>query len=160
VFLMLAPLELCAVLIMVSLELGAAPAFAGIAALLALIPLQVRMPWMKYSLGSPPKLLQSTDCSRQMTSKLNTSASNIEALLLRGQRCLGSGEGNAATADRAAMGPGSSVHTCRSRCSISSFRIPISASSFVLQATLSRLIGRLRGHTALSEHLTNRLPLH
>lgn len=41
VFLSLAPMELCAVLVMVSLELGAAPAFAGIAALLALIPLQV-----------------------------------------------------------------------------------------------------------------------
>jgi hypothetical protein len=41
VFLFWSPLELCCVVLMISLELGAAPAFAGIAALLALIPVQV-----------------------------------------------------------------------------------------------------------------------
>ena len=41
VFLFWSPVELCCVVLMVSLELGAAPAFAGIAALLALIPVQV-----------------------------------------------------------------------------------------------------------------------
>lgn len=40
-FLFWSPVELCCVVLMVSLELGAAPAFAGIAALLALIPVQV-----------------------------------------------------------------------------------------------------------------------
>ena len=41
VFLWAGPLELAMVALMISLELGAAAAFAGIAALLALIPLQV-----------------------------------------------------------------------------------------------------------------------
>jgi len=41
VFLWAGPLELAIVVLMISLELGAAAAFAGIAALLALIPLQV-----------------------------------------------------------------------------------------------------------------------
>jgi hypothetical protein len=41
VFLFWSPVELCCVVLMVSLELVAAPAFAGIAALLALIPVQV-----------------------------------------------------------------------------------------------------------------------
>lgn len=43
VFLFLSPIELCCVVLMVSLELGAAPAFAGVAALLALIPVQVHV---------------------------------------------------------------------------------------------------------------------
>jgi len=41
IFLWAGPLELAIVVLMISLELGAAAAFAGIAALLALIPLQV-----------------------------------------------------------------------------------------------------------------------
>ena len=41
VFLWAGPLELAIVVLMISLELGPAAAFAGIAALLALIPLQV-----------------------------------------------------------------------------------------------------------------------
>lgn len=41
VFLWAGPLELACVILMISVELGAAAAFAGIAMLLALIPLQV-----------------------------------------------------------------------------------------------------------------------
>lgn len=41
-FLWCGPLELACVTLMISLELGAAAAFAGISTLLALIPLQVR----------------------------------------------------------------------------------------------------------------------
>lgn len=40
-FLFLSPLELACVILMISLELGPGPAFAGIAALLAVIPIQV-----------------------------------------------------------------------------------------------------------------------
>ena len=42
-FLWCGPLELACVALMISLELGAAAAFAGIGTLLALIPLQVRL---------------------------------------------------------------------------------------------------------------------
>lgn len=41
-FLFLSPIELACVVLMISLELGAGPAFAGIAVLLALLPIQVR----------------------------------------------------------------------------------------------------------------------
>lgn len=50
-FLWCGPLELACVTLMISLELGAAAAFAGISTLLALIPLQVRPSFTAFDPG-------------------------------------------------------------------------------------------------------------